>query len=45
MWTTSGATNFGGSGTIQPMRFATEQAALLVQGSYTFGAPPTAGSN
>lgn len=37
MWTTSGDTDFGGNGTIIPMRFAAEQAALLVQGSYAFG--------
>ena len=28
--------NFGGTGTIVPMRYSVEQAALLVQGSYTF---------
>jgi hypothetical protein len=37
MWTTSGETNFGGSGTLVPQRFAVEQAAVLVQGSYKFG--------
>ncbi len=45
MWTTSGATNFAERGTLAPMRFAAEQAALLVQGSYTFGAAPAAGRN
>lgn len=34
MWTTSGATN---KGTILPMRFSAEQAALLLQASYRFG--------
>jgi opacity protein-like surface antigen len=38
MWTTSGTTNFGGTGTYVPMRYAAEQAHLLVQGSYTFEA-------
>ena len=33
MRTTSADTNFGGTGTFVPQRFATEQAALLVQGS------------
>jgi len=37
MWTTSGETNFGGSGFMVPQRFAVEQAAVLVQGSYKFG--------
>jgi hypothetical protein len=37
MWTTSGDTNFGGTGEIIPMRYAAEQAHLLVQGSYKFG--------
>jgi opacity protein-like surface antigen len=37
MWTTEGTVNFGGTGTIVPMRYAAEQAQLLVQGSYTFG--------
>ncbi len=36
MWTANGATDK--SGAIYPMRLATEQAALLVQGSYSFGA-------
>ncbi len=36
MWTTSGATDKGGD--VSPMRLATEQAALLVQGSYNFDA-------
>ena len=38
MWTTSGNVNFGGEGVIVPMRYAAEQAQLLVQGSYKFGA-------
>jgi opacity protein-like surface antigen len=37
MWTTSADTNFGGTGTLVPQRFAVEQAAVLVQGSYKFG--------
>jgi opacity protein-like surface antigen/outer membrane protease len=37
MWTTSGETNFGGTGVLVPQRFAAEQAAVLVQGSYKFG--------
>ncbi|MGH6735546.1 MAG: outer membrane beta-barrel protein [Methyloceanibacter sp.] len=40
MWTTSGNVNFGGTGTIVPMRYAAEQAHLLVQGSYKFGFAP-----
>jgi outer membrane protease len=36
MRTTSGNTNFGGEGLIVPMRYAAEQAHLLVQGSYKF---------
>ncbi|MEO8421336.1 MAG: omptin family outer membrane protease, partial [Hyphomicrobium sp.] len=36
MWTSDGTVNFGGTGTIVPMRYSVEQAALLVQGSYTF---------
>jgi opacity protein-like surface antigen len=40
MWTTSGTVNFGGTGIIIPMRYAAEQAALLVQGSYEFGTAP-----
>lgn len=36
MRTTSGDTNFGGTGVIVPMRYAAEQAHLLVQGSYKF---------
>ena len=39
MWTTQGTVNFGGTGTIIPMRYAAEQALLLVQGSYRFGGP------
>lgn len=45
MWTSSGGTNFGGSGDLVPMRFAAEQAALLVQGSYTFEELSGAGEN
>jgi len=37
MWTTSGETNFGGSGLFIPQRLAVEQASVLVQGSYKFG--------
>jgi opacity protein-like surface antigen len=37
LWTTSGTVNFGGTGTIIPMRYAAEQGQLLVQGSYRFG--------
>jgi hypothetical protein len=33
MWTTEGTVNFGGTGEIVPMRYAAEQAHLLVQGS------------
>jgi hypothetical protein len=40
MWTTSGDVNFGGTGVIVPMRYAAEQAHLLVQGSYKFGFNP-----
>ena len=40
MWTTSGDVNFGGTGTIIPMRYAAEQAHLLVQGPYKFGFNP-----
>jgi hypothetical protein len=40
MWTTSGTVNFGGTGIIIPMRYAVEQAALLVQGSYKFSTEP-----
>ena len=36
MRTTSGNVNFGGEGVIVPMRYAVEQAHLLVQGSYKF---------
>ncbi|MDP1908658.1 MAG: porin family protein, partial [Hyphomicrobium sp.] len=36
MWTSDGTVDFGGTGTIVPMRYSVEQAALLVQGSYTF---------
>ena len=38
MWTTSGDVNFGGAGLFVPMAYKVEQAAVLVQGSYTFGA-------
>jgi outer membrane protease len=41
MWTTSGTVNFGGTGIIIPMRYAVEQAALLVQGSYRFSSEPS----
>ena len=37
MATTHGDTDFGGTGTIIPQKFAAEQAALLLQGSYKFG--------
>lgn len=36
MWTETGTVNFGGSGPIIPMRYASEQAQLLFQGSYRF---------
>jgi opacity protein-like surface antigen len=36
MWTSDGSVDFGGAGVIVPMRYSVEQAALLVQGSYTF---------
>jgi len=36
MWTPNGSVDFGGEELV-PMRFSVEQAALLVQGSYTFG--------
>ena len=39
MWTTNGTVDFGGTGTIVPMRYAAEQAAVFVQGSYTFASP------
>jgi len=35
MWTSDGTVDFGGEELV-PMRYAVEQAALLVQGSYTF---------
>ena len=38
MWTSDGWVNFGGQQLV-PMRYAVEQAALLVQGSYTFTDP------
>jgi len=37
MATTHGDTDFGGTGFIIPQKFAAEQAALLLQGSYKFG--------
>jgi opacity protein-like surface antigen len=37
LWTNDGTVNFGGTGTIVAMRYAAEQAQLLVQGSYKFG--------
>jgi opacity protein-like surface antigen len=40
MWTSDGFVNFGGAGTLVPMRYAVEQAALLVQGSYAFTDAP-----
>ncbi|MFD0985532.1 outer membrane beta-barrel protein [Methyloligella solikamskensis] len=36
MWTETGNVNFGGLGYIIPMRYASEQAQLLFQGSYRF---------
>lgn len=39
MWTSDGWVNFGGTGALVPMRYSVEQAALLVQGSYTFADP------
>jgi hypothetical protein len=36
MRTTSGDVNFGGEGVIVPMRYAAEQAQVLVQGTYKF---------
>jgi opacity protein-like surface antigen/outer membrane protease len=42
MWTTSGVVNFGGIGEFVPMRYAAEQAHLLVQGSYKFDFDPAA---
>jgi hypothetical protein len=38
MWTTEGTVDFGGTGIDVPMRYAVEQAAVFVQGSYTFRA-------
>lgn len=40
MWTTSGDVNFGGDGTIVPMRYAAEQAHLLIEGTYRFDTFP-----
>ncbi len=42
MWTTSGNVNFGGTGQFVPMRYAAEQAHLLVQGSDRFDIEPGA---
>jgi opacity protein-like surface antigen len=36
IWTSSGNTNFGGTGTIVPMRYAVEQATGFAQISYKF---------
>jgi len=36
MWTETGTVDFGGTGTYVPMRYASEQAQLLFQGSYRF---------
>jgi opacity protein-like surface antigen len=41
MWTTSAEVDFGGSGEIIPMRYAAEQAHVLVQGSYKFDSAPS----
>ncbi len=41
VWTTDGTVNFGGDGTIVPMRYASEQAHLLVEGSYKFDIAPS----
>lgn len=38
LWTTSGTVNFGGTGEFVPMRYAAEQAHLLLQGAYRFDA-------
>jgi hypothetical protein len=38
MWSTSGDVNFGDVGLFVPMQYKVEQAVLLVQGSYRFGA-------
>jgi opacity protein-like surface antigen len=42
MWTTSGNVNFGGAGIIVPMRYAAEQAHLLIEGTYRFDLGPAA---
>jgi opacity protein-like surface antigen/outer membrane protease len=39
LWTTSGNVNFGGTGEIVPMRYAVEQAHLLLQASYRLDVP------
>jgi len=44
MSTTSGETNFGGLGIIIPQKFAAEQAAFMLQGSYKFGDSCCAGA-
>lgn len=36
MWTSDGTVNFGGTGAIIPMRYAAEQAHVLIEGSYRF---------
>ncbi len=40
MWTESGTVDFGGAGTLVPMRFSVEQAAVLFQGSLSFNSEP-----
>jgi opacity protein-like surface antigen len=44
MATTTGETNFGGLGIIIPQKFAVEQAAVMLQGSYKFGDSCCAGA-
>ena len=39
LWTTSGNVNFGGIGEFVPMRYAAEQAHLLLQASYKLDVP------
>jgi opacity protein-like surface antigen len=41
MWTRTGDVNFGGQGPIIPMRYASEQADVMVQATYRFGAKPS----
>ncbi len=36
VWTTDGTVNFGGTGEIVPMRYASEQAHFLFEGAYRF---------